>query len=562
MPIVIAVLSVIVLIVLGTVISSLTEKRKTVEKLKNGYGKAPKKKYDDYDMESISSLWEELKDKPAPFPVDETTWRDLDMDTVFRRINAACSSAGEELLYAVLHGAPAGPGGTADFENAVRFFTENPNERLAAQMALSRLGRVPGNGMAGFFARPKDKTLPHAFVYPLLSAAAVISLLLLFVLRSSSFFLIAIMAAVNIFVYYRSKLVIEEELTTLRTAASLITCAGTLSSLRGGFMEDYAKRLTKLRRPLKKVGRLASSVMGNPSSNPDFITEYVRMFFMLDFLAYNRLVAAVAAHREECMALYRCVGFVDAAISVASFRAGLKRFCVPEFKDDGAYTAQGLVHPLLGSPVPNSVTLTKSAVVTGSNASGKSTFIKAMAVNAILAQTIHTCTAEKLSFPRSLVVTSMAVSDSLDSGESYYIAEIKSLLRICDNLNKGRRCLCFIDEILKGTNTVERIAASSAVMDYLRSKNCLAVIATHDSELTEIVGSEFDNFHFQEHVDDTGVHFDYTLRPGRATTTNAIRLLKTMGFPPEITQNASSLASGFQNNRSWPVLGRTDTTEA
>lgn len=557
MQILLIVLSVAALFILGVIFSHLAEKKKTIERLKNGYGKIPDRKYDEYAMDSIAALWDETQKEPGPFRVDDITWRDLNMDAVFRRLNSACSSVGEETLYAALRGVYAGAESEnlEKLEEAVRFFSENPEERLRVQLLLSRIGRMSSNGMIGFFMRPKDKTLPHAFLYPLLCAAAVCSLLSLFVLGVSGFFLIAVVAALNILVYYRSKLAVESELATLRTVASLIACAGKLAGIRKGFLEQYAGRLAALQKPLRKIGRLASSVMGNPSSSTDFITEYVRMFFMLDFLAYNRMVAAVAAHRENCLALYSAVGFLDMAIAVASFRAGIKRFCAPEFTESGELTAEGLVHPLLRDAVPNSVVLRRNAIVTGSNASGKSTFIKALAVNAILAQTIHTCTAEKMAFTPSLVVTSMAVSDSLESGESYYIAEIKSLRRVLDRLAEGRRCLCFIDEILKGTNTVERIAASAAVMSYLQGKSCIAVIATHDIELTEIVGGEFDNFHFQEQVDDSGVRFDYAIRPGRATTTNAIRLLQTLNFPPEVTGNASSLAAGFTKNRRWPVLG-------
>ncbi|HCW96660.1 MAG TPA: hypothetical protein DHU88_13350 [Pseudomonas sp.] len=139
--------------------------------------------------------------------------------------------------------------------------------------------------------------------------------------------------------------------------------------------------------------------------------------------------------------------------------------------------------------------------MTGSNASGKSTFIKSLAVNSILAQTIHTCAAKEFKLRPSLVITSMAVRDSISEGESYFIKEIKSLKRI---LNKVQNisCTCFIDEILKGTNTIERIAASAAVLKYLHSTDCLCMTASHDIELTCILENEYDNYHFSEHITD------------------------------------------------------------
>ncbi len=172
----------------------------------------------------------------------------------------------------------------------------------------------------------------------------------------------------------------------------------------------------------------------------------------------------------------------------------------------------------------------------------------------ILAQTIHTCTAEELSFKPSFLVSSMAVRDSIETGESYYIAELNSLKRVLDGLNENVRCVCFVDEILKGTNTIERIAASSAILQYLSSKNALALVATHDIELTEITQAFCDNFHFRETVTENGIVFDYQIHDGYATTKNAIRLLDFMGYPASVTQQADILARDFETNRIWKRL--------
>jgi len=169
------------------------------------------------------------------------------------------------------------------------------------------------------------------------------------------------------------------------------------------------------------------------------------------------------------------------------------------------------------------------SLITGSNASGKSTFVKSVAVNMLLAQTIHTCIAQELSFRPSFLISSMAVRDNIETGESYYIAELNSLKRVLDGLNDTIRCVCFIDEILKGTNTIERIAASSAILQYLSSRNALALVATHDIELTEITQTFCDNFHFRETITEEGITFDYQIHNGYATTKNAIRLLGFMG---------------------------------
>ena len=114
--------------------------------------------------------------------------------------------------------------------------------------------------------------------------------------------------------------------------------------------------------------------------------------------------------------------------------------------------------------------------------------------------------------------------------ESYYFREARYLKRMIDVIDSRNNVLCVVDEILKGTNTHERIAASKAILDYIAKDNCIALIATHDMELTEMLGEKYDNYHFRETVTDKEVLFDYKLHKGPSKTRNAIKLLKAMDF--------------------------------
>ena len=149
------------------------------------------------------------------------------------------------------------------------------------------------------------------------------------------------------------------------------------------------------------------------------------------------------------------------------------------------------------------------------------------------------------------VLTSMALRDDLDSQESYFIVEIKSLKRILDEAGKGEAVLCFVDEVLRGTNTVERIAASSEILKSLNRPDVLCFAATHDIELTHILEEDYENYHFQEEVRDDDIVFNYQLFRGRATSRNAIRLLAIMGYQEEIIQNAEKRALEFMKTGEW-----------
>ena len=212
-------------------------------------------------------------------------------------------------------------------------------------------------------------------------------------------------------------------------------------------------------------------------------------------------------------------------------------------------------HPLIKEPVVNSITTSKHVLITGSNASGKSTFLKTIAINALLSQTIYTSTSKEYNAPFYRIYSSMALRDDLNAQNSYYIVEIKSLKRILDAVDKDdkRPVLCFVDEVLRGTNTVERIAASSEILKSLRYKNVLVFAATHDIELTYLLEKYYDHYHFQEEVTDDDVKFNYRLFTGPAVTRNAIKLLGVIGYNKNIIDAAESQAGYFIRSGSWKV---------
>jgi DNA mismatch repair ATPase MutS len=267
-------------------------------------------------------------------------------------------------------------------------------------------------------------------------------------------------------------------------------------------------------------------------------------------LCLTRLTAFFERHNEALRALYRFVGEMDACIAIANFRASGVQTCEPEFTGDRCVAAEGLAHPLLQNPVRYDIVWDRCALVTGSNASGKSTFTKALAINAILAQSVYTCTARKFAMPFARVLSSMALRDDVEGGESYFIVEIKSLRRIISTLDDGMPTLCFIDEILRGTNTAERIAASSALLAYLESQNCLCMAATHDQELTKML-PQYRQLHFREDLTPEGMTFSYKLLEGPSDTRNAIALLKQMDFPEAILDGASAAVQRYEKKGSW-----------
>ena len=172
----------------------------------------------------------------------------------------------------------------------------------------------------------------------------------------------------------------------------------------------------------------------------------------------------------------------------------------------------------------------------------------------MLAQTIGTCMADRYGSGFFRIYSSMALRDDLTGQESYYIVEIKSLKRILDQIGGEKPVLCFIDEVLRGTNTVERIAASSQILKSMGNGNVLCFAATHDVELTHILEGIYENYHFQEEVQDNEILFDYKLYQGRATSRNAIRLLHIMGYADDIIRAAEESARYFMEKGTWKEM--------
>ena len=145
----------------------------------------------------------------------------------------------------------------------------------------------------------------------------------------------------------------------------------------------------------------------------------------------------------------------------------------------------------------------------------------------------------------------MALRDDIGGGDSYFIVEIKSLKRILDESKKEEPLLCIIDEVLRGTNTIERIAASSRILSVLDKKWILPFAATHDIELSYILKDIYTNYHFEEEIEGNQVIFNYLLKKGMATTRNAIRLLDMLGYEKEVVKEASQAAADFERTGVW-----------
>jgi len=270
------------------------------------------------------------------------------------------------------------------------------------------------------------------------------------------------------------------------------------------------------------------------------LIQYLKILFLVDVLSYRAVRRLLGLHRELLQDLFLAVGEVDALRAMASFLGACPVSCVPDFGGPrSGRKVRGLIHPLLDSPVPHDLTMDRGALlVTGSNMSGKTTFLKTLGVNAVLAQVCHHALATACALPLLRVVTSIGRADNLIEGRSYYLAEVESVHRIVSAAESREPHLFLLDEIFRGTNTAERIAGGYGVLRHLANGRHLVLVATHDGELVDLLEGVYEVCHFTEEVGAEGLAFDYTLRPGPSTRSNAIALLEFAGFPEGLVRNA------------------------
>ncbi|MCW5970539.1 MAG: hypothetical protein KIT57_18725 [Blastocatellales bacterium] len=233
------------------------------------------------------------------------------------------------------------------------------------------------------------------------------------------------------------------------------------------------------------------------------------------------------------------VGEFEALSSLAGYSAEHPEDPFPEIaEDEPSFIGAGLAHPLLPAAraVRNDVELSarqRALIISGSNMSGKSTMLRTVGINAVLAQAGATVRARALKLSPLSIGASIHILDSLQEGSSRFYAEITRLRQIVD-LARGERTLLFLlDEILSGTNSHDRRTGASSVVKGLVERGAIGLVTTHDLALTEIaneLGERAANVHFEDHLEDGRMTFDYRMRTGVVRKSNAIELMRAVGL--------------------------------
>lgn len=531
------------------------EEKRFIIRLHEDYGTLPQRRdYAAGDFLRIAKYYEKHKDNLC---IDDITWNDLNMDEVFKRMNYTLSSAGEEYLYYLLRRPSFEQGQLLREEEIIRYFQEHEEVRVSIQFIYSKLGRMGKFSIHDYLdyldTLGKRSNLKHLLSILLL----VLSVFILFVNITAGILLLIGVLIYNNISYFKEKNNIDPYITSFAYIFRILNTVRLLQTYNIEVLKEEWELLSRCSKSLNGFKRgsflLMSSGRMSGSGNPfEILVDFIRMGFHLDLMKFNQMLSEVRKHTKEIDNLITALGKLEAMIAIGAYRASVEAYCIPEFCENTGLNIVEMYHPLIDNPVKNTIETNKNILITGSNASGKSTFLKTVALNCIMAQTIHTCLATQFTASIFRICSSMTLRDDLQGGSSYFMVEIKALKRILDMIrDKEYPVLCFVDEVLRGTNTVERIAASTQILKSLSGSNCLCFAATHDIELTHLLEASYTNYHFSEEIEDNDISFSYKILGGRATTRNAIKLLGIMGYEQEIIHKAEEMAGSFVQTGSW-----------
>jgi hypothetical protein len=511
----------------------------------------------EHDMEAVAAYTLRTTASTALLP--DRAWRDLDMDEVFQHLDRTVGWPGQHLLYRRLRREDHPFDALRAFELGVQRLSDDDATRHAIRAELGALADWRASLLPSLFATSATPLPGFARFLVLLSVGAIVCaagavlwpvLLIPFI----------VIVAANLIVRPWLGLRISGAIPAMRAVPALHRAAHRLGALTAPELASPVMALRVGEPGLRMIARAARWLNAEPTGAAElasYFFAYVNLLFLLDLSAYAWSEAALRERSATLHAVYDAVGELDAMQSVATLRAEGRTWTRPIFAAHARRTlaCAALAHPLLADPVTNSVTMDgRSMLLTGSNMSGKSTFIRAVGVNAILARTLHTVFAEEWRAGCWAVRTSIGRADSLLERTSYYRAEVDAVGELLAP-RAGEPRLILIDELFRGTNSVERVAGAKAVLSALDAGDDLVIVATHDMELLPLL-PRYVAHHFREEVQGGALIFDYRLHDGPSSTRNALAILELAGYPPDVVADARRTAEQRDAGPGTPSPGR------
>lgn len=507
--------------------------------------------------DAVAEAW---RNAPSTFALDARTWEDLDVTRVLVAIDHTETLLGSQILYArVRNGIPwtdspvLGP--------VAERCTADESAQLRLGGVLASAGRGLGRGLWRITETDAIQLRWWYAAFPLLTLGMIVAIGWTLLIDPKAALVVALLAVLSMAGRAAVTWQVPSLLVPLRQLGLLLRVADELLAL-DVLPDSRARHLRSQLAPLRSLRTISGFVTPTTTGGGGLgevvasAWEYLNLFLLLDANALLVTGRRLQRHANALIEVATTVGEVDMARAIASLRAEPRAWTRPAFTDAAEPVAFGVWHPLVPDPVVNDVPLTPRGglVITGANMSGKSTYLRSAGIASVLAVTIDSCPASAWRAPARRVRSLIGRADDLASGRSYYLVEAEGVVALLQDAMASPPTLYLLDELLRGTNTVERIAAGEAVVRGLLAPERTTVahtvfVATHDGELGALLRDVLVPCHFRETVDASGLRFDYQRQDGPARTRTAIALLTACGAPSAVVQAAEERAAALDSQR-------------
>ena len=527
----------------------LFKKAKITKRLRNTVYSGETPKNEDFSFELINHYFKCKKHSDAFQIVDAQIVKDIDLHELFMFIDRTHSKIGQQYLYSRLNFIDM----NLHFEEQealIDYITKHKEKRIKIQSLLSKMNNRETYYISNLFLDEFISKPEWFWVVRLFSIAGFATLILSFFFNKL-FILLLIIYIIDMVFYLWNKNNIMfysdsiPQLTPLCKIAKEFVLMDIIPQSNQKILSSV-NSIFELKNQVKFF-KIRTGILSEIETLVLFIREIFNILFLIEPQIVFNVLKKLDKKRNDIQTLFEYVGKIDSAISVATIRATMPYYCVPTFLDTDRIKLDftDIYHPLILDCIPNSLQIQdKSILLTGSNMSGKTTFIRTVALNILLAQTLNTCFAKTFKIAQTRLFSAIRIADDLYNDKSYYFEEVLTIKNMINESQSTSKNIFLLDEIFKGTNTVERIAAGKAVLSYLtKSDNNIVFVSTHDIELADLLKTTYDLYHFTEVIKDEHIHFDYKLKRGSLSTKNAIRILEINNYPRQVIEEARRISN-------------------
>ncbi|MFY0593030.1 MutS-related protein [Roseivirga sp.] len=503
-----------------------------------------------FNFDIIKKYASATKNTEGDFRISDATYNDLDFDEVFMFLDRSISKIGQQYLYSTFQIIPKDNSQTIRREKRIQQLKGNLETKEQCIVALSKLSDYETHYITSLFLEDQIQKPNWFWLIKLSGIISATTFISAFFFPFLWIVLVFLLMG-NFIIHYWNKKNLYQYAVSLPELITLVNVVKNTSD----FIGENDPKISRAIAEIEKIKSLISIFKFNPAPKSDvgeladYLLELMKALFVIEPLLLFRILKKLESQKEHIHELFKYVGELDLCINIESIRNSVDANCQLQLTDEtSSLNMVKGYHPLIPQPIDNSLNSNnKSILLTGSNMSGKSTFIRTLGINAIIGQSLNICFAEEFTMPKMHVSSAIRIADDLMTDTSYYFQEVTAIKKLIEASEQSTPNLFLLDELFKGTNTLERIASGKAVLSRLAQQGNMVFVASHDLELSDLLKDEFDTYHFSEQIENGEIVFDYKIKTGGLQKTNAIKILQVNGFPQDVIEEARRIVNKLKN---------------